>query len=150
MSEPSGACPLVAVDRRLEDVHQQWHQAEEAYFDPEAFRIAVQGAIATLRTVTFVLQNLKHQIPQFEQWYEPWRQRFGADPIMKWMNDARNIIEKQGDLTAHSFIRAEFIASYLDEGPKLEVPAQLFDQPWQLVKSIPEGPWVTTFARMAR
>jgi len=52
-------CPLAIVDRRLEDVHRAWHDAENAYFDPERFRFSVQSTIQILRTVTFVLQNHK-------------------------------------------------------------------------------------------
>jgi hypothetical protein len=55
------------------------------------------------------------------------------------MVDARNRIEKQGDLEAHSFIRAEIIASYLDEGPGIEVPAHLFDDPRALIETVPPG-----------
>ena len=55
------------------------------------------------------------------------------------MVDARNKIEKQGDLEAHSFVRAEIIASYLDEGPRVDVPAKLFDTPAMLLSAIPEG-----------
>jgi hypothetical protein len=39
------------------------------------------------------------------------------------MVDARNRIENQGDLKAHSF---GDIAPYLEEGLPIEVPAQLF------------------------
>jgi len=58
---------------------------------------------------------------------------------MVWMRDARNIIEKEGDLEAHSFVRAEIVASYLDNGPRVEVPAKLWDAPLQLVKGVPQG-----------
>jgi hypothetical protein len=61
-----------------------------------------------------------------------------ADPLMVWMRDARNRIEKEGDLEALSFVRAEIIASYLDAGPRIEVPAKLSDAPLKLVKSIPQ------------
>jgi len=145
--ETDYTCPLAAVDRRLEDAHRQWHQAEQGYFDPEEFRLAIQGAIQTLRTVTFVLQKHKDKIPEFETWYgdvdrkKPgrWQKRLADDPLMRWMVDARNRIEKQGDLEAHSFIRAEIVASHLNEGPVIELPARLFDQPRQLIKNIPEG-----------
>jgi len=50
---------------------------------------------------------------------------------MRWMVDARNKIEKEGDLQAHSFVRAEIIASYLDAGPRIEAPLRL-------LKSIPD------------
>ncbi len=133
----SNTCPLAAVDRRAQDVHQQWHQAEQAYFDPDQFRIAIQTAIQTLRTVTFILQKHKRQIPNFEAWYGAWQQRLAADPLMRWMVDARNKIEKQGDLEVHSFVRAEIIASYLNEGPRIDVPAKLFDTPAELLTAIP-------------
>ena len=63
------ACPLAAVDKRLADAHRLWHQAEAAYFDPDGFRLAVQNAIQTLRTVTFILQKQKAIIPNFAEWY---------------------------------------------------------------------------------
>lgn len=74
------ACPLSSVDRRLDDVHRQWHQAEGAYFDPEQFRVAIQTAIQTLRTVTFILQNKKGEIPDFEVWYGGWQERLSVCP----------------------------------------------------------------------
>ena len=132
------------MDRRLEDVHQHWHQAEQAYFHPERFRVAVQTAIQTLRTVTFILQGQKQAIPDFEAWYGVWQEKLRADPLMRWMVDARNKIEKQGDLEVHSFLRAEIIASYLNEGPSIELSAHLFDDPPDLIKRIPPVPCVST------
>ncbi len=132
------ACPLAAVDRRLDDVHRHWHSAERAYFEPHAFRVAIQTAIQTLRTVTFILQSNKHLIPEFDAWYEPWQQRLKADALMRWMVDARNKIEKQGDLETHSFVRAEIVASYLDNGPVIDVPAKLFEGPRVILKGIPK------------
>ena len=130
-------CPLEAVDRRLEDVHRFWHQAQEAYFDPDAFRAAIQAAIQNARTVTFVLQKNKRLIPDFDNWYASWQKKFDANPLMKWMVEARNRIEKQGDLEAHSFVSAEIVASYLNEGPHIQVPAKLSDAPLTLLKNIP-------------
>ena len=102
-------CPLAAVDQRLADAHKLWHQAEAAYFDPDGFRLAVQNAIQSLRSVTFILQNHKAVIPNFTQWYGDyvdetrgkrgeWQNRLRADPLMRWMVEARNKIEKRGDL----------------------------------------------------
>lgn len=139
------ACPLAAVDQRLADAHHLWHQAQEAYFDPDGFRLAVQNAIQALRTVTFLLQKRKAIIPDFDNWYgtrdQPggWQKRFGANALMRWMVDARNRIEKQGDLESYSMIRAEIVASYLDEGPRIEVPAHLADTVKILLRNIPDG-----------
>jgi len=130
-------CPLSAVDRRLGDVHRHWHEAERGYFDPESFRVAIQTAIQTLRTVTFIVQSNKRLFSNFDPWYESWQDRLRADPLMRWMVDARNKIEKQGDLEAHSFVRAEIVASYYEEGPRMEVPAELFQSPAELIRNIP-------------
>jgi hypothetical protein len=146
-AHPESTCPLLAVDQRLADVHRLWHQAEAAYFEPDGFRLAVQNAIQTLRTVTFILQRHKAIIPNFTQWYGniekkqhgEWQERLHADPLMSWMVEARNRIEKRGDLEAHSLVRAEIIASYLDEGPRLEIPAKLFQSPRGLLRTIPAG-----------
>jgi hypothetical protein len=67
------------------------------------------------------------------------QERLKADALMRWMVNARNKIEKEGDLEAHSLVRAEIIGSYLDEGPKVEIPARLFDAPLALIKSIPNN-----------
>lgn len=132
-------CPLAAVDRRLGDLHRFWHQAERAYFDPDEFRLAIQAAIQTARQVSFVLQKNKGLIPDFDNWYAAWQTKLAAVPLMKWMVEARNRIEKQGDLEAHSYVQAEILASHLNEGPSIQVPAKLTDAPLALVKSIPNS-----------
>jgi hypothetical protein len=132
-------CPLAPVDRRLEDVHRHWHTAERMYFEPDGLRVAIQTAIQTLRTVTFILQSNKGLIPSFDEWYAPWQDKLKANALMRWMVDARNRIEKQGDLETHSYVRAELVASYLDNGPAIEVPAKLFDGPRALIRSIPKS-----------
>jgi hypothetical protein len=144
------ACPLAAIDQRLADGHRLWHQAEAAYFDPDGFRLTVQNAIQTLRSVTFIVQSHKAVIPDFADWYGDyvdekhgkrgkWQERFYADPLMRWMVEARNKIEKQGDLESCSIVRAEIIASYFDGGPRIDVPAHLFDGVETLLRSIPNN-----------
>ena len=56
------------------------------------------------------------------------------------MVDARNKIEKQGDLEIHSFVRAELIASHLSEEIlRVEAPAHLFDDSLAIMKDLPAG-----------
>src|SRR5258708_6216246 len=108
-------CPLRPVHRRMDDAHRLWHQALTAYFYPEEFRVAIQNCVQTLRTVTWLLQNRKADIPHFTTWYAPWQDRMRADAVLRWLVDARNRIEKQGDLAAHSTVHAAVVASYRDE-----------------------------------
>lgn len=144
------ACPLAAIDRRLADAHKLWHQAEAAYFDPDGFRLAIQNAIQTLRSLTFILQSHKALIPNFTDWYGDyvdekhgkrgkWQERLHADPLMRWMVEARNKIEKRGDLESYSIVRVEIIASYYDDGPRIDVPAHLFENTEALLKNIPNN-----------
>ena len=102
--------------------------------------MAIQTAIQTLRTVTFILQRNKDKIPAFESWYGNWQAKLRGDPLTRWMVDARNKIEKQGDLEIHSFIRADLIASHMsEEVQRVEAPARLFDDPLAIVKGLPAG-----------
>jgi hypothetical protein len=133
------ACPRAAVDQRVADSHRFWHQDEAAYFDPDGFRLGAQSAIQTLRSVTFILQKNKGAIPGFDQWYDGWRKRLDADELMRWIVDARNRIEKEGDLEAHSYVRAEILASYLDVGPRIEVPASFFSEDGRLAANHTRG-----------
>ena len=144
------ACPLAAIDRRLADAHRLWHQAEAAYFDPDRFRLAVQNAIQTLRSLTFIVQSHKTVIPNFTGWYGDyvdekhgkrgkWQERLHADPLMRWMVEARNKIEKRGDLESQSIVRVEIIASFYDDGPRIDVPAHLFESTEALLRKIPNN-----------
>lgn len=53
---------------------------------------------------------------------------------MRWMVDARTRTEKQGNLEMHSFVRAEIVASYCDDGSRKYVPAELLQSPAELLR----------------
>ncbi|WP_211095391.1 hypothetical protein [Yoonia maricola] len=58
---------------------------------------------------------------------------------MKWMVDARNKIEKRGDLETHSDVTVSILASYLDhERVSVQVETDLFDSTQQLMEKIPK------------
>ena len=64
--------------------------------------------------MTFIIQKNKSEIPSFDPWYKanvliPW----SDDPIMSWAKDARNVIEKEGDLDLQSTLRASVLYSYV-------------------------------------
>jgi hypothetical protein len=130
-------CPLAEVDKRLSDTHRLWHRTNESYFDPEEFRINLNSLIQTARTVTFILQKNKDKIPRFETWYASHQAAMKADPTMRWLVDARNEIEKEGDLATKSLVRVEIVASHLNEFPVMQVEAHLFDDVNSLFKKVP-------------
>ena len=137
-SNLDGASKAVgAVLRRLKDLSRQWHAARDAYFQPEQFRIGLQSTITTARTVTFILQSHKASIPDFDIWYEKVQAKFRADPIMKWAVNARNKVEKQGDLITLSQVRIELVASYAGHPSTTWTPASVLASLGDIRRSIP-------------
>jgi hypothetical protein len=100
-------------ERRLRDLSQLLRNCSETYFEPDLFRQNTNQFLQTSRTVTFIIQKNKHDIREFDSWYKshvlvPW----GADAIMSWAKDARNVIEKEGDLDMHSELHTSLIFSH--------------------------------------
>src|SRR5262245_37576044 len=129
---------LMAVVGRLKQVNTLWHEALAAYFEPGRFSIAVQNCITTSRTVTFILQSHKAAFPGFDNWYPTFQQKFADDPVMVWAKDARNKIEKQGDLQTLSQIRAELIAAYLANPVTEWITSPVGLSPDQIRRSVPD------------
>jgi hypothetical protein len=126
-----------AVLARLAQMRQLWDDAANAYFDPQRFLLSLQNAIAVSRTVTFILQSNKHEISDFDAWYSSFQDKWRQNPVMVWAREARNAIEKRGDLEGSSQVRATIIASYV-EGPETGWLSQaLFASPAEIYGSVP-------------
>lgn len=100
-------------ERRLRDLAQLLQNCSETYFSPDRFRQNTNQFLQTARTVTFIIQKNKSDIPDFDLWYKnnvlkPW----ATDPVMSWAKDSRNIIEKEGDLDMQSTLHASVLYSY--------------------------------------
>jgi len=105
------------------DSHVRWHAAADAYMDPESFRINLNSLLESLRSVTFLLQNEKLELPSFDRWYGAWRDGTKDDPIMRWGLEARNRIVHQADLEMHSKALVRLSFDWLNEIESvLEVP----------------------------
>lgn len=103
-------------ERRLKDLSHILSSCSSTYFDLELFRLNVNQFLQTARTVTFIIQKNKAEIPDFENWYNEnvlasWKQ----DELMKWAKDSRNKIEKQGDLEMYSSLKTTLLFSYIEE-----------------------------------
>lgn len=103
-------------ERRLEDLSHTLNSCGKSYFDPDLFRQNVNHFLQTARTVTFIIQKNKSEIKDFENWYTACVQNpLKQDAIMDWAKDARNVIEKEGDLELHSTLQVSLLTSYLCE-----------------------------------
>ena len=125
--------------RRLADLCQLIVQADQNYFEPDLFRLNVNNAIQTARTVTFLIQKNKSSIPEFDLWYkENLLDRIKGDRVMEWLKESRNHIEKEGDLDVNSECNLETIFSYTDPGPKMSLKheGQLFIGTKRLLRTI--------------
>jgi hypothetical protein len=103
-------------ERRLVDLESIFESCCASYLDPERFRRNTNNFLTTARTVTFLIQKQKSNIPGYEGWYQKnvvdaWQN----DTVMTWAKDSRNIIEKQGDLELHSSLKLSLVFSYLEE-----------------------------------
>ena len=103
-------------ERRLEDLAHILESCGATYFDPDLFRRNTNQFLQTARTVTFLIQKNKANIPGFVEWYQKnvidaWEE----DKLMQWAKDARNTIEKEGDLELNSELHVTLIFSYLEE-----------------------------------
>jgi hypothetical protein len=91
--------------------------------DPESFRINLNSLLESLRSVTFLLQSQKLELPSFDSWYGTWRDGTKDDPIMRWGLEARNRIVHQADLEIHSKALVRLSFDWLSEIESvLEVP----------------------------
>lgn len=98
-------CPVANTHRRLNEVGLLLDEVASTYHHPDKFVMNVNHAIQGMRNVTFILQSEKASIPNFDSWYESWREQLKKDVIMKWLHQARNKIVKQGDLEVSSWAK---------------------------------------------
>lgn len=103
-------------ERRLCDLAQLLRNCGDTYFSPDQFRQNTNQFLQTARTITFIIQKNKSFIPNFDGWYklnvfQPWQN----DIVMSWAKDARNVIEKEGDLEMQNTLRASVLYSYESE-----------------------------------
>ena len=128
-------CPIRKTHRSLVDVHVLWHQALDHYQEPEVFRANLNATIEALRNVTFKLQNEKSALAEFDVWYRPHQERLKADPVCKWVRDARTTVVHQGELSANSTAVVKLV-TWRDE-PLLETAVAPDAQPELIFRNLP-------------
>jgi hypothetical protein len=106
-------CVLPKTHVRLEQAHLLWHEALAAYHDPDAFVMRLNALLEALRTVTFVLKKEFRNGDEFKSWYAPWEAAMKADSRLTWARDARNAVEKEGDLETSSVAHVRVLAGGL-------------------------------------
>jgi hypothetical protein len=108
------ACPVGKTHTRLDQAHTLWHEALDAYQEPDLFATKLNALLTALRSVTFVLQKELAHTDGFQEWWDAWRARMSAIPLMRWSLEARNKIEKQGDLDTASVAAVRITGDFTD------------------------------------
>lgn len=72
------------------------------------------------RSVTFVLQNLRHKAPDFEAWYQPRQREMSEDPLLRYFSNARNMTLKRGMIPGLRFEQATDIFTLTQNGRTTE------------------------------
>jgi hypothetical protein len=112
-------CPLPNSHTRLRQVHTLWHEAAQGYAVPDLFVPRLNALLQAARSVTWVLQKEMSRDEDFDAWYGSWQERMRGDERMRWLVEARNKIEKQGDLEMHSVAKVRLVANAWT-GPTVE------------------------------
>ena len=128
-------CLLRTVENRLNDCLVHWKTTKTNYFNPNLFRINLNSLIESLRSVTWILQNHKSELKNFEEWYKNWQDQMISDRILRWLKDSRNVIVKEGDLKTNSKIRVSFIESWNDS-PSVEFEVSPFTKTEDIARQI--------------
>ncbi len=99
----TGKCPIPNTHSRLDQAHELWHQSLLHYEDPNGFLANLNSTVEALRNVTFMLQNEKQSIPQFDSWYSEWQERLRSDRVLSWLSSARTTVVHKSDLEIESY-----------------------------------------------
>ncbi len=88
-----------ALANLTETLDHAQHNLEESLSDDARRKHAgLRNFIVSARSVTFVLQTLRHAAPGFDEWYADVQRRLQEDPIANEFVSLRNEIEKEGSL----------------------------------------------------
>lgn len=128
-------CVLNNVEKRWIDSWNLWIDCAKAYCNPESFRLNLNNCIQTLRTITWILQKSKSDIPGFNEWYVKWQAQMRSNQILKWLHDSRNRIVKEGDLILFSKARIAIVTNWF-EPPSIEIEIPPFTKTSDFVRVI--------------
>jgi hypothetical protein len=77
------------VDEKVAEAEFFLGKMAEIQLDMFGFKCYLSAYLSASRTTTLALQHFKH-VPGFEEWYAGQQQRLKADPLAKFILDARN------------------------------------------------------------
>jgi hypothetical protein len=77
-------CPVPDSHRRLDDVHAEWHDALDAYFDVHKFRRTYNSFLTAVQSTIDTISRKKRVIPGAEEKINEWKASLAADRYHRW------------------------------------------------------------------
>lgn len=128
-------CIFRKTEVRSQQAHNLWHRALDSYSYPDEFHTILNALIQSLRSITFVLQKEGSHIQDFNNWYSKKRDEMRSDPLLRWLVEKRNQVEKEGDLDTLSTAEIHLIDSWYDR-PSLTLTANPTDSNIAIAEAI--------------
>lgn len=97
-------CPLLDVHDKVEGSFYFLMMMSFSYHKADDFRFNLHAFIKSLREVTFMLQNAKDKIRNFDKWYEQKQNEMKENLLLKKLSDSRTIIVHKSMLKPKSKI----------------------------------------------
>lgn len=107
MSEAEIEDVLDRTREMLRASYSGYKQFQEA--EGERRIIGLYNAVTFGRSVSFVLQNLRGNADEFDEWYDEKVEVLKEDPICSYMADLRNSIVKEGDTEVSTVTEVEHL-----------------------------------------
>lgn len=98
----SCVCELIDAHDKLEEAYHFLLMMSFSYHKADEFRFNLHAFIQSLRGVTFMLQNYKDIIPDFEKWYSKKQEEMKNDSCLKSICSTRTIVVHQRSLKPKS------------------------------------------------
>lgn len=92
------------IDQQLDFVASSFIDLTKTPHDPKLRLRSLANIITFGRSVTFVMQNLRSSVTNFDDWYKPFQDEMKGDELLIFFKDARNKLEKQGRLDTNTTV----------------------------------------------
>lgn len=105
-------CPIINTHDKFVETWWFLTRIAEYYHNEKLFRFYLNAFVQSLRNITFMLQNEKSCIPDFDKWYLKKQEKMRSNPLLRNFVDSRNYVVKQRMLKAKSKVEMGLFRGY--------------------------------------
>ncbi|MCH7719981.1 MAG: hypothetical protein IH988_03185 [Planctomycetes bacterium] len=105
-------CPIPATHDKYEEAKYFLSRVVEHYHHPWEFQFNLNAFIQAYRNITFMLQSEPVKPKGFAPWYGQKQEEMRANPLLRNLVEARNVVVKKSSLTAKSGAQSGLFRNY--------------------------------------